>query len=363
MRISKRQTLIDLETPQLLPEAIRQRVADLISGLDTASLVGDAVLYASRGKDRRGGMALEQILESETNLHRLRLKMCDLLEVDGVRLSDQTYADRCQRLNDLLGANTAGNIEVSRPRILEVTDKSVCDWSAECDRYLFGLEVIAEAADRTLVRHILTRETLTPAEVKTVTACDRSHVACELSLLGGRSSEVKVICPRTAGVRPGAMLVVAKKGRPGGRGIRWAIVDVLPGCGSLLVTAPRASSEMTAGELYVIPDGRALRLMFRVNADEYRGVVYHFSSHLFARGRRFVADVETNGDGAGCPPDGRRLTVRRITRTGKMIRIMLTGDSPFFGNALGLWLRPALIDGKERYLFYADKGNDLPAGL
>jgi len=100
-------------------------------------------------------------------------------------------------------------------------------------------------------------------------------------------------------------------------------------------------------------DGR-LKLTYREREREWTATVYNFSPKLFGMGRRFIADVKPDRDQIFKRPDSRSVRLHSVTSSGKLILIRLKEPSPAFGNISGLWLRPVLINGVERYLFYAD---------
>ncbi len=91
-------------------------------------------------------------------------------------------------------------------------------------------------------------------------------------------------------------------------------------------------------------------------------VVHHFSTALFGRHRRFIADIQSGKGNDLRLFSGDYLPVRKATRTGGLIRVELASPAALFGNARVLWFRPVVIDGEERHLFYSNGANDCSAG-
>lgn len=364
IRIIKENREVELEAGCLLPEAVRIHLAETVSQLAARSLAADAVLYAVRGKERLDGLGLAHLIESGTNRHRLRLRLCDLGEIDGQVCRDESFALRQQRLARLLCDRAHRGLETINFRGYDGDARDSVDFGSESRQYNFGLEVVTENRDGRLARHIISDDARMPATIETITDHNRAHITCDLKPYGGETVIKGLVCPRAAGMERGAVVVLGEKSR--GRGTRkpaWMLVDLVPGGQSLRIAGHGTAMSPPVFRLYVTGQGDQLRLYYR-HEDGWQSVaVHHFSTALLLRGRRFIADVNTCEKSDAHLEGKRSVPLRSLARVGKLVHLQIAGTVPPFGDAAGLWLRPVLIDGEERYLFYADRANRLQAGL
>lgn len=82
--------------------------------------------------------------------------------------------------------------------------------------------------------------------------------------------------------------------------------------------------------------------------------MHNFSTALFAHQRRFISDIASGNGNDLRLFSNQYVPIHRVTETGKLIRIELASPAALFGNVTAVWFRPVVIDGRERYLFYAD---------
>ncbi len=360
LRIIRDGDSVEVETPVLLPEPVRRKVADMVRQAAAPSFSADGVLYASHGRNRLNAIGLMRLIESESNLHRLRLRLCDLLEAAGESYRDRPYHVRAKRLRAVFDGKLPDGIDIVHCRSLSASDFSSTDVKAIGGGYVFGVEAVCERADGSLVRTILTPEKTVPAAVESVTVQDRSHVICDVRLPGESNNSDKVLCTNVAGLEKGAtVLLTASKGD---RGEGRRLMDILPGGESMRILTAPTDDGRRAARLYHRREDHRLMLCFE-GRDQWLGaIVHHFSTPLFGRRRRFISDI---GPGKGNDLrlfSSQYLPVRKVTQTGRLIRIELASPEALFGGARVLWFRPVAIDGEERYLFYADGANSCSGG-
>lgn len=359
LRIVRHGDSVELETPVLLPEAVREKVADLVLRAPSSSFTVDGILYASHGRNRLNAMGLMRLIESEANLHRLRLRFCDLREMAGDSYRDRPFGDRVKGLRSLFEGDIPEGIDIIHIRSISVSDISSTDLKAISGAYLFGVEAVCERADGSLIRAIITPEQAIAATVEGVAIRDRSHMVCSVRLPGESDKREKIYCTSAAGIKEGAVVLVTspKSGRGGRR-----LMDLLPGGESArILTAPTEDSRRAA-RLYHRREGHRLVLCFKGRDQWLEAIVHHFSTALFERCRRFISDI-----GSGKGNDLRLfsdnyLPVRKITQTERLIRIELASPTAMFGGVRVLWFRPAAIDGEERYLFFANEPSHCSKG-
>jgi len=361
VRIMRGGETVELETSMLLPEPVRARIADMARQARKESFVVDAVLYASRGKDRLNGSGLMQAIESEINLHRLRLKLCDVIEMDGQSCLTEPYENRRRRLKTLYGETPGSDVTIIHPRHYETKDLPGGFLAEMCRKYNFGAEVLCERADGALSRYVLTSQTLIPVRIDDVSSRGRSQVSAKVSRLGNDDESRTAIGKPMAGIEKEAMaLVCEEQQKKSGRRPIWRLFDVIPGGESLRIQTPNRNENREPDRLEIRRVGASLNLVFPTPDRLMEATVHHFSTELFARRRKFIADVHESDLYGKDRPLFQVLPVKHISRTGKLIRISLSTLSKLFGDAAVLWFRPVLIDGEERHLFYADGVSDRP---
>ncbi len=364
LRIIRNDDKIELESGRLLPEKVRQYLADIFSGVETGSFDIDVILYAVKGKERLNGLGLMQLLESEENLHRLRLKVCDAVQIGGCRCHDKSLKERMEQLGMIFGDVDRRDIELRKFHTVARPDwkDEIAVGEATC--YNFGLEVISECPDGSLNRHILTGKQLFPARVTKTSRANQVHIKCDLKLIGRKTVATGVDCSRAVGVEKGSIALLDRHPEIGHkRRKRWVLTDILPGSDSINITTPEATHDTENRHLYVDLNESRLRLFIEEENHWLAVTIYHFSPRLFARGRRFIADIAPEKAYFIDQPSGQPISARSINFAGKLIHIRPAETSSLFSDKSDLWLRPVLIDGVERYLFYGGASADFKEGL
>jgi len=142
--------------------------------------------------------------------------------------------------------------------------------------------------------------------------------------LGDGDKREKIMSAHAAGVEEGATVLVAASS--GGRGKGRRLMDILPGGESMrILTVPTGGRRST--RLYHRREDHRLMLCFKSGEKWLGAVVHHFSTALFGRGRRFISDI---GSGKGNDLrlfSSQYLPLRKVTQSGRLIRIELTVPS------------------------------------
>jgi hypothetical protein len=360
LRIVRDGDSVDVETPVLLPEAVHRKVRQMIRQTDVPAFSAEGILYASHGRNRLNAIGLMRLIDSESNLHRLRLRLCDLVEAAGESCGDRLYHVRVEQLRAAFDGRLPDGIDIIHFHSVAASDFSSTDLKATGGGYVFGVEAVNERADGTLIRAILRPEETIPAVVESLAVQDRSHVVCDIRPLGDNGKCEKVICANTAGIADGAMVLVTASN--GGRKAGRRLIDVLPGGDSMRILTASTNDGRRAARLYHRREDHRLTLCFRSGDDWLAAVVHHFSTALFERHRRFISDIESGAGNDMRLFSSDHLPVRKVTQTGRLIRIELESQAALFGNVRVLWFRPVAIDGEERYLFYAGETNSCSGG-
>ncbi len=364
LRITKQNHEIEIEATPALPDSGRQVLLRRLSEIKADSFTVDALLYAVKGRQRLDGMGLMPVLASEGYRHRLRLKFCDVLEIDGDENVGRTYGERLDRLQSLFGDIDQTNFEirgVSRYARDEWNPAAAVDGGVQ---YNFGVEIITENINGELTRHILTERKLTPAIISNVKKHLRGQIEYELRLLDVHGKTPSVVHASALKLAKGALVLLSPRPRAGRkRRMEWVLVDALLGTEAHQISMPPAGNEVDPGELRVLRNGNQLGLYFQEGEEWQSATVHHFSERLFRRRRRFITDIVAVKESIETGSADEIISLKSIARSGGMILLRPAKSSAAFGSAMGLWLRPILIDGEERFLFHADDEGQAMTGM
>lgn len=364
LRALKKGHNLEFESTLILPEKIRRHLAEMLSDTGLESFVIDAQLYAAKGKDRLNGLGLMQIIDSETNMHRLRLRLCDAQELNGVKCEGLFYGERLESLKSAFADNCRRDVEVRACNKYHRQEWKCNIAAVESNRYNFGVEVLSENFDGLLIRNILTEKQLVPAIIERIVSGSRTHLKCDMKVVADQSILSGMAFPRASGLEPGTIVLVTQsETSTNSRRASWSLVDIFPGCDSSNIVLSSCEVANKNDRLFCNHDGDLMRICFQ-EKKHWRAIsVYHFSPKLFGIGRRFIADMTSEDALFGGYSDGEAISLQSVTRSGKLILLRLAETSTAFGDIVGMWLRPVLIDGVERYLFYADETIRLQAEL
>jgi len=346
---------LELRSTFPLPEAIQRHICTMLASLPADSYQADFLLYATRGKQRLDAFGLMRMMASEAYRHRLRLRLCDLKELNGRDYASESYERRLARMQEWFAPLSSSSCEAIRPRQLPAAGQFLPTEGDDASGYAFGLELLAEHDDGRLDRWVLTKERLTPALVDRIDQGSGAHLSCTVRELGDLGQAHNAACPRTIGLDKNTVVLVRGLAENSGRSVRaMVIADLLPGVeAGRIISAPESLPPRQI--LYVKASEGRLTLYLRQTEGWQRITVHHFASALFRRGRRFIADNE--------PLDMEEPEIMALTqvplesvgRAAALMSLRLRDRHALFGGVTGLWVRPALIDGRERYLFYGDQ--------
>lgn len=350
---------IELETPILLGEAVRQHLVGMLSAAKLKTFAGDLLLFATKGNERLNGLGLMQVLQTEINLHRLHLRLCDLTSIDGVSLVNQPYETRLERLRSLGGQFPDGAVDLLLPKKLSADDWERAGEEKAFAEYRFGLELLCESVAGQLTRHILIKDRETAATVENISVISKNHLCCDFKIPGRGKPLRSVTCPNCPGLENQAVVLISEASTASKKPL-VVLKDTIPGLPpSQLISAPM---EAAMSELHIKRDGNRLVLLFPVENHWHKATIHHFSARLLGTGRKFVADVTAVESDQLEAPSEQHVPLKAVVKNGRLILLRPVRRVALFGEASGVWFRPALIDGEARYLFYADGPIDRQAG-
>jgi hypothetical protein len=354
----KKDGAIELTAPQVLPEAARQRVTGILSQLPAESFELDFLLYATRGNDRLNGFGLAHLLESETNLHRLRVRLCDAAEIGGRNIGQEPYEKRLEAIRQLTGSSGHNQLDVLRPQKIVSEGWAAYLGGARWKEYNFGLEAIAEGTDGRLSRLIFTRDDAVPGMVETAMIRETNYLDCTVSFFDGRKESYRIVHSKAAGLETGAMVLLQGTGAEGNSRGSLSIIDILPGIGRNDIKVESSLAVRSAGRLEISTGVDSMLLHFPLDNVMRHLTIHHFSPRLFALGRRFVADMSSEQPSPMPVTQGETVSLEAVMCLGRLILLRLTGNNAVMGDHRRLWIRPVLLDGVERYLFYGERVSD-----
>jgi hypothetical protein len=347
---------IKIESSRLLPDYIQRHLRKMIFEDLRGSFKVGALLYAVKGKERRNGLGLMQIIESGKHLHRLRLKICDALEIKRETVSRMAYHERLLEIKNYLKLGKTDRIEWRRFQTLSRKEWEHISITEDCRRYNFGLEVLTEDNESRLVRNILLADTGIPAIIQATAPSGRNLLKLEVETTTDTESVKGVIGPAGAGLDSGELVLLSRRGiKQSKNKYIWSLIDILPGCDKGQIINVQGPSHSIDDKLYILRGKRRTSLMLPVDEDWRAITVYYLSGQLLNQGRRFIADLTSCQEPAGDQVKMEAIPLKSVSRSGKLIHFRLALESKSLGKANGFWLQPVLIDGNERFLFYADK--------
>jgi hypothetical protein len=220
------------------------------------------------------------------------------------------------------------------------------------------LEAVVEGNDGRLSRLIFTCDDTLPGIVDTVLVREMNHCDCLVSLLDGRHEPCRITHPKAAGLEQGMIVLLRRVGAAAGDGNRsFSIADIFPGKqrGDIVIEPPPTASPDSRLAITIGTD--SMRLRFSLDNGERWVTVHHFSPRLLVLGRRFVADMSSEPSDPAPVVSGETVLLEEVTCLGRLVLLKLSGKSEIMGGCRRVWLRPVLLDGVERYLFYGEAVN------
>jgi hypothetical protein len=165
--------------------------------------------------------------------------------------------------------------------------------------------------------------------------------------------EFVVDLARSAGIMKGEIILVTGEGWKGNRKDKPVkVIDVVPGLEPTEIDID--GNQAAAEALFILNNNDRLELFFKNENHWHKIAVYHYSKHMFKKGRRFIATLDTGIQTVGISfKQAAIVNLYNLIRTGKLMHLKIEKDESYFCGLCDLWLRPVLIDGQEKYLFYA----------
>ncbi|MEE9442868.1 MAG: hypothetical protein V3V99_09405 [candidate division Zixibacteria bacterium] len=355
IRIKKQNKKIDYESPVLLSENIRDHLNAVVKRVPGKSFIIDTLLYATRGKDRLSGYGLAQLLESERQLHRLKIRFCDLLEHEGESFTKKDYASRLERLSGIF--NKYPEIEIFNPVLITQDELSKNLMKDKSTRFNFGLEILTEDDAKGLSRFLTNGSNLIAGEVKSVDKRSKSQVTCGVSLIHDRDTTLQIKIPVHDGINPGTVLLLSERnGNSKNKSDKYQVVDILVGMGADRIDVSHYDKNQET-VMYACQNDKQMMVEFISGNNIYRALIYYYSQRLLNQKRKFIADLKITRAANKENIRGEEIRLSSVTAAGKLIRLKLADKTRLFGDCQTLWLRPVLIDGEERYLFYGGSVN------
>lgn len=363
LRVKSDQGKIEIETVYPLAEKVCCEIERRLSAHNGVSFVADVLLYATRGRERLNNLSLVVLFDKEKFQHRLRLKLYDLVELENRQLSDLSYAQRLSEANNKLGLVGNKNLEIVNVNRVD-SDSGIRSCLARMGQYNFGVELLVEDDAGCLTRHIINKTLQIPVIIKRCNVTSRSHLSCDLEPLDNSMKQFTAVIGRQAGIEEGGLLLVDRSVCASKKSHNHAKpTDILLGIDRDAIELMNEESRLYAGYLLCDQADDCLTIAMETEKERLKIVVHHFSKKLFGKGRRFIADVGQLKTALPHRGGGDAIRLRSFLRQGGLISFSPGKGSPLFDGAVRVILRPVLIDGRERYLFYTDRPNDHREGL
>ncbi|MFH1699166.1 MAG: hypothetical protein ABIE07_01150 [Candidatus Zixiibacteriota bacterium] len=361
IRIKKQNKEINYESPVLLSEKVRNRLNSRLELVPQESFIVDALLYSTRGKDRLNGFGLANLLDSGDQLHRLKIRFCDLLEYEDDSYTESDFAYRIKRMSAVFKMDVG--IEIFNPRLITQDELSIFLKGDKSTQFNFGIEILAEDNAKCLSRFLTNGSNLTAGEVKSIDRINKSQVLCGVSLIHDHDAAFQVNIPAHDCLNSGAVLLLSEINENSkDKSNRYKVVDILVGMDADRIDVSN-SDKNREGVLYACQNDKQLIVEFVCDNNVYRALVYYYSQRLINQKRKFIADVKITRAAKKDNIRGDEIRLSSATLAGKLIRLKLMDKTKLFGDCQILWLRPVLIDGEERYLFYGGNANYRPEEL
>ncbi|MCK5125673.1 MAG: hypothetical protein KAR42_05415 [candidate division Zixibacteria bacterium] len=360
LRISKTGKKVDIASSLLLPDAITNLIIDRVSKLDCHTCLFDILLYATQGKNRLNGFSLRKIIDSENNLHRLHMRLTDLLTINDESLAEHSLQTRLEKALSLRNMFAKPEVEIIRYRVLDRDNLPLEKIGHALARYKYGLEIIAETSQG-VSRHIYNRQELTPGRVEDIIS-RKNRSLCRIKVLNGSVVNDAVSCASSHRLEKDDTVVAIVGKNKTGQTRLHTIYDILPGTESVdIATTDLQNVSPNSESIFIYGRGLNLKIIFQRDGVFHEATVHCFQQKLFEEGRRFVADVKeiNHYTTAGTT----EIPVQTIYVSGGIISFNLKHTNKEQDDILGFHLRPVIIDGDERYLFYIPSVNYLPGEL
>jgi hypothetical protein len=354
LSIAIREGKVVIDAGHHLTKSAEKRVRDLLGPFADHDLFLDALLYAHRGNDRLSAAALLHLMESHKNGHRLHLRLCDLRRRGEESLAVLPWSKRREMLEAIFSRDLPDGLELLRPKATDSAEiRTILNAGTT---FKFGTELVGEnEGDKNLVRTLVCGRALVPARVEAIESRGQNGKRLTLHTAHQELDNSAVTVRDTSGLSVGSIILVMA-GRRGSGKLVPVFHDLCPGITDL-EQFHVGTEDHEAKFLYLHQDDMSLQLLFRIDNTWRKVTVYHFSKQLMNRGRRFVADMGRLPDYLPLYRGFDRLPLRTVTASGKLVRLILEKGKQHIGTDT-IWLRPILLDSRERYLCCGEKTID-----
>jgi len=342
---------IELVTTELLPEEMADAIKERLTKIKATDFEVDFLIFARRGKNRLDNLGLMDLLHQNDKYHRLVLRLCDLVSLNGKNLQDRAFPERLKIASQIMPESN-NQLEIIR---LETPAASVT--VEDVAAYKYGLEIIG-GDDKNGLKRIVVGNNV--RRVMQITACRdiKGGYGKHEMIEPGSDLKIEASFRTHKGIIPGTLVLVEESNR-GQK--NYKLVDLLPGYEENDFRV--SGTNNTAGTISIIIGsmGDKLQLYFEHEGKRTALVVHAFSSALWRRGRRFIADLQDEKTLLARPQQIGVLEAKSVNQQGKLLAIHPRGKHELLGEMRRIWIQPVLIDGCERCLFYGEPANYPPA--
>jgi len=346
MRVSKKGTDVTLTTDYPVPDQVRQHLAGIFSSYGPDSYTVDILLYCTRGKERLSALALTTVLTVGTHLHRLHIRLCDAHGIGNGTLTEKSYIRRLEEMQNSFSENPDFHIDIFSPQMITASDISAV---AASNDYKHGFE-IGLASPSGLHRHIFVRQGCAIGRVTSRTKRKR-RIEYTVTDLTGYETSFSLPARQDTAIATGSFVRLSDMSITG----LTRLVDILPGVREDQVDVKFEDAETHFMMAHLHDD--CLVLSFQEGQGMSYITIHHYKEKLLGSGRTFIADQgQRRARRSGCGHTS-VIALASLTESGGLKRITLSSPVPLFGDCTDLCLRPVLIDGRRRYLFYSNSIN------
>ncbi len=352
IRVSKQYRDIHIDTRHLLSVEMRQAIIESFQQVDDESLVCDVLLYAVRGKTRLNGFGLMNCLIRPDLVHRIRFKVMDVLLVGGVSYRQLGLAARLRELRNKRHLFAQSGMEIVRPSRVDKNGSLVKILEKHTHQYRYGSEIVMEMEDKTLLRVIFGNTRITPAIVNNLYTGKNGQVVGHIDTLDNNNLANTIPVRNSDLIDNQTVVLVATSKNSRGKNRLTSIYDIVPGIERERVLTSGSNNDIE-DSIRIWGAGNRLHLAFMKDGQQFEIKVHQFQEKLFTDGRCFIADLAQHSDDDPEYPDGKQIPIASVSQMNGLYIIRLKQAESTPCGFEGFILRPVLLDGKERHLFYS----------
>ncbi|MEZ5360154.1 MAG: hypothetical protein R3F48_15160 [Candidatus Zixiibacteriota bacterium] len=355
VRVKKVGRKVDIETPHLFSQSIRNHLSEIVGAIGIENCRFDAVVYAVKGKNRLDGFGLMRCLERDDQRYRLRLRVMDVLALGEYSYDAVDFITRQRILRDNRLVFSSAGVDVLRPEMIDKNTSLERRLAGYRGQYRFGCELMIVSPGDRLQRVICPNSAVIPTIVKGIFTGKESQTVCQVTSLNANAPANTVPIRTGRGLSEGMVVLASVQGKSN-RIV--GVHDVMPGIDVGLLDLPQDLTD--EAEIRLLHDDTNLYVHFFHDGRFRSATVYQFTERLFTSGRRFIADVIHDRNEMPECRFGDRVQAKSISNIDGMFILRLMRPMGHNGDITGFVFRPVLIDGVERYLCYAPEFSHLP---